>query len=491
VVDQWPLWVYERDKALFTGGFARLARDGAFARAELPYASTFTACGHAAIGTGAPPAVSGVVGNQWWRRDEAKEQPAEYDPASPVLALGGGPGGRRGDLPPQSVKETGSSRALRVEGTADALRRATGGRAHSVAIALKARAAVFVAGQHPDLAVWYEAAAGGMTTSLAYAPVAPAWLAQLGRDKPADRFLAETWQPRDAALLAHQTGIADDMPGEGGQMGMTAAFPHAVGDPKVLVHTPFADQLVMDAALASLDAMQLGADDVPDLLAVSFNAHDYAGHIWGPDSWEVLDLTLRLDALLGQLFDELDRRLGRTGWAVVLTSDHGATPIVERAKIPGSRRIPPAEIAAAAGGDVFVSSGNIYLTKVPQDLNAIAAKVAEVPNVAAVGQTAPMIGHCDDQEALFRAICLAIVPGEAGELFVIPQRGSLISEYATGTHHDAPFDDNRFVPLFVMAPGLAPQTGTASLLQVAPTVAALLGIPPPDHATERPLFGLH
>ena len=50
--------------------------------------------------------------------------------------------------------------------------------------------------------------------------------------------------------------------------------------------------------------MELGADDVPDLLAISFSAHDYAGHSWGPDSWEVLDLTLRLDRALGQLFDD-------------------------------------------------------------------------------------------------------------------------------------------------------------------------------------------
>jgi len=121
----------------------------------------------------------------------------------------------------------------------------------------------------------------------------------------------------------------------------------------------------------------------------------------------------------------------------------------------------------------------------------MASAIAQVPGVAAVGPTAPLIDHCAEQDAsLFKAICLAIVPGESGELYVVPQRGSLISEYTSGTHHDSPFDDNRLVPLFVMAPGLAPQTATASLLQVAPTVAALLGIPPPARATERPLFGL-
>jgi arylsulfatase A-like enzyme len=66
----------------------------------------------------------------------------------------------------------------------------------------------------------------------------------------------------------------------------------------------------------------------------------------------------------------------------------------------------------------------------------------------------------------------------------------MITDSPAGTHHDAPFGDNRHVPILVMAPGLEPQNGTGSLLQVAPTLAALLGIPPPAAAKERPLFGI-
>jgi arylsulfatase A-like enzyme len=66
-----------------------------------------------------------------------------------------------------------------------------------------------------------------------------------------------------------------------------------------------------------------------------------------------------------------------------------------------------------------------------------------------------------------------------------------VTEYLTGTNHDAPNADNREVPVIVRAPGLAPQTiEHASFLQIAPTVAALLGVPPPKAASEPPLFGL-
>jgi hypothetical protein len=71
----------------------------------------------------------------------------------------------------------------------------------------------------------------------------------------------------------------------------------------------------------------------------------------------------------------------------------------------------------------------------------------------------------------------------------MPLEGSLITEYKTGTHHDAPFDDNRRVPILVMAPGLVPQTSEGSILQIAATVSALLRIDPPN-ATASPLFGL-
>jgi phosphoglycerol transferase MdoB-like AlkP superfamily enzyme len=87
-------------------------------------------------------------------------------------------------------------------------------------------------------------------------------------------------------------------------------------------------------------------------------------------------------------------------------------------------------------------------------------------------------------------MCLSLIAGESGEVYVVPSAGSLISDYASGTHHDAPFDDNRRVPILVLAPGLAPQRGEGSVLQVAPTLAVLLGIPPPAAASEAPLFGL-
>ena len=491
VIDQYATWTFERDRPHFTGGLARMLREGAHVPdGELAWANTFTAPGHAAIGTGALPAVNGIVGNGWFRRADRLVRDAEHDPDAPVFPIGAS---HHGELEPE---DTGSGRALRVDGIADALRAAQP-RARSVAIALKSRAASFMIGRKPDAAIWYEPRAGGMTTSRAYAPSAPPWLLELARTKPVTRWFRERWTARDPDLLARVTGFADDAAGEGTVHGFDPTFPHdlAATDVPALAfpHTPYADSIVLDAAYAALDEFALGRDDIPDLLALGFNAHDYAGHFWGPDSWEAFDLALRLDTALGELFDELDRRYGSDGWAAVLTSDHGATPVVDRSR--AGRRITSMEIRGAVdkalGGESTVAalaSNNIYLKAERSDaeLAAVVEALRKLPNIAAAGRT----DRCEPKTELDRALCNAIVPGESGELYIVPAAGSLITDYITGTHHDAPFEDNRRVPIIVRAPGLRPQTGTGTLLQVAPTLAALLGVPPPAAASEPPLFGL-
>jgi L-alanine-DL-glutamate epimerase-like enolase superfamily enzyme len=70
------------------------------------------------------------------------------------------------------------------------------------------------------------------------------------------------------------------------------------------------DRAEVDAALAAIAGERLGADDVADYLAISVSSHDYAGHAWGQESWERLDLLLRIDRRIGELLAHLDRTVG-------------------------------------------------------------------------------------------------------------------------------------------------------------------------------------
>jgi hypothetical protein len=505
VIDQWPMWGMEARRDVYQHGLARLLDEGTLFRAEYPYATTYTAPGHATRGTGAPPSVTGIVANGWWRRDQAKERQAEADDSVTILPL-----------PGRNVEgiEGASANPVRVDGVTDALRRATRDQARSVVIGGKPRATCMIGGHHPDVALWYEPKLVGMTSSTAYAEALPSWVLALDREHPIAPYLSAEWSPDDAMLLRTHTGIPDDAAGEGADYDMGIVFPYklaAAKEPaKALRATPFLDTIEIDAAIAAIAGEHLGADDVPDLLIVSLSAHDYVGHNWGQESWEMLEHERVLDRELGRLLDALDAQVGHDRYAVVLTSDHGATPIIERGKYPGARRIMPAELETAAEeaastvlgpGDwvSMVSSGMVYLspaaaahpaTERDGALAAISTRLARVPQVARVVRFDALPASCAGLDDLDTRACLSRASGESGELLVIPTVGSLVTTYATGTSHDAPSDDTRFVPLIVRVPGTKlPPRDDVSILSVAPTVSALLRIPPPLAAQAQALVG--
>ncbi|MBP9204364.1 MAG: alkaline phosphatase family protein [Kofleriaceae bacterium] len=501
VIDQWASWSFATRRALFTGGLGRLVGGGVVAeRALHPHAFTYTAAGHALLATGAPPAVTGVIGNGWYRAAEGRGRPAEYDPAALVLPVA--------DNPVRMGPDDGASAvALRVDGVADVLRAHRPG-SRSVAIALKARAAVMVAGRRPDRVFWFEESLGGFTTSAAYATSLPAWLDAHTRSHPMTGYLTP-WQAGDPAQLARVTGLGDDNPGEGDRSGLAAAFPHdprAAQDPgKALLHMPAGDRAVVDVAIAAVDGEALGRDDTPDLLAISLSSHDYAGHVWGQESWEVLDLLLALDGELGRLLAHLDATVGADRYAVVVSSDHGAVPLIEHGQHAGARRVRTTEVEAAAEaamaaelgpGDwiAAVSSLTLYgsarLAAAPaagreRALTAAAAAVAAVPGVRRAGRFDQLA--CAGAVGLDAALCASYAAGISGPLFVVPAEGSLITDYTAGTHHDTPGPETAEVPLVVWAPGLGLGAGAwpgpaPTTAVLAPIVAALLGVPAPPAA---------
>jgi predicted AlkP superfamily pyrophosphatase or phosphodiesterase len=520
VVDQMPSWNFSKRSHLYQHGFARLLKDGVYIpKLELPYAMTFTAAGHTTLATGVTPTVHGVMANQWYRRDLNAEKPAEWDGTNSILTVTG-----TADSASTKPLETASSSALKVDGIADALKQQHP-TAKAVAIGLKARAACYVAGRKPDIAVFFDPSAGGMTTSTFYGATVPAWLLSFNQTHSFHRYDQAVWLASDSALLAKETGKPDDSPGEGAEHNNGIVFPHNMATTdnagEALVATPFGDELVIDTADAAIEAYNLGADETADLLAISLNSHDYAGHNWGQESWEVLDLALKQDVLLGRFFDRLDARVGAHNYAVVLTSDHGATPLVNTNPVPTAQRISPKVLVAAMEKAAIDSIGrkpavvsapwiarltslNVYLSSewrgLPPGVSqrammAVVEAARRVPGIAdaqlaeAAIRTGP---SCKAPESLMAGLfCQSLVPGLAGEIYVQPAEGALISDYQTGTHHDSPTDANRFVPLLMWGDAVVadPATTDAAALpmntQVAATLAKLLGIAPPTTADQR------
>lgn len=508
VIDQWPAWSFAQDEPVLEGGLARLIREGVFfPEAEYPYASTFTAPGHTALGTGAPPAVTGILANGWFRREARKFQPATADRDYPVFDINAIAAGKRGAL----ASGTGAApSALLVEGVADQLHRDKP-KAKAISVGLKQRAAVLQTGRKPDLAIWYDDERVAMTTGTYWTDAPPGWLVAFNRDHPVSQKLAAKWDIADPEFVAAHTGGADDFKGEASVMGFDRKFPHDLAVTpdrnKAMRVTPNGIALTFETARAAIAGESLGRRGETDLLAITISSHDYAGHFWGQSSWERFDTLRHIDEQLDEFLDHLDEVIGADRYAVVVSSDHGAVPLIERSVAEGrdARRIAYAELMTAANKGIskVLGKGNwvigyaansLYLTDQaidhPRAAEAIESAVdalSAIRNMGEVGSRAALAGgDCSRHPAIEALMCRSAHPTRSGEILLVPGRYSLFVEarFPTGSAHGTPWPEDRQVPLIIRRPGIEPRRSVEhpSTLQVAPTVARLLGIGAPPAA---------
>ena len=477
VVDQWPEWSLEAKRAALTGGFERLLREGEWHVGDYPYAATLTAPGHALLGTGEPPARSGIVANEWWHRDIEKQlQSTEAEDGSVT------------------------TKWLRVRGIGDAVAAAnTGGKA--IAISLKERAALVPLG-HAGIAIWYDAKRVAMVSA-----AAPAWLAEWNAQHPIAAHLHDVWTPLpETPALA---GIPDDAPGEFGQKGFGPTFPHALDATRnpagAVLASPLGNELVLDVATAAIEREQLGADTAADLLIVSLSAHDYIGHGWGHESWEAWDALLRLDRRLGKFLADLDARVGAGRWAMIATSDHGASPMPE--SLQGGRityqqlrdsanraavaELGPGEwIASARYPTVYLSA--TALAQKPRDLAIATTKIVyalrSFPGLERVEKSVEFWGHCETRSGDALLLCATLDPERSGEIVFLPARGWIVQDAnePIATNHGSAQPYDRLVPVILVPPGrqahAAPRKPDATpmeMTRIATILARWLGVTPP------------
>ncbi|MGD8861542.1 MAG: alkaline phosphatase family protein [Myxococcales bacterium] len=505
VIDQLPSEAFLRLRPLLSprGALRRLETEGRlYQRMVYPYATTYTAPGHTMIVSGATPSESGITCNFWIEPETGRARSSVDDGRHPVLGLAGA---------------HAAPDALRVETVGDVVAAGTKGargRGKVVSLSLKDRAAILSAGKRPDLALWYEAKARTFTTSTYYADRRPAWLERYLAAHPIS-LNGTTWAPADSEALTVRLG-EDDAPGEGSYEGLGTTFPYTLDDSPAASKAwrifPQSSEYLLELAFEAAVQTGLGEDDHPDLLVVSVSGTDYAGHVFGPHSWEYADHLRRADLAIGRLIDRLRKR---SEVAVLITSDHGVAPLPERsaASHPGARRLSaetltaPVEAAldAALGPGDWVAGFNApYLFLTPTALgHPEAARLRElavqaleaIPGVLSAHDTARADALQEGDVAHARAIRLSLHPATSGPIYVVNEAYSIpdiavVPEH--GTTHGSPFEYDTNVPAWLLAPGLSPATHTEALDQrrIAPTLAALLGVRPPTAATASPLPGV-
>ena len=494
-VDQFPYEYLARFDSLLVGGLRRLLDQGVlFENARYGHGVTVTAPGHTTLASGLHPSSSGIVDNYWYDRD-AREQ---------VYSFG------------DAVHERSPDNFL---GTAfpDWLKGGVDPGARVFAVSGKDRAAIAMAGHRPDGAFWYDDSNGGFETSTYYGAELPDWVRAWNDQRRAVELVR-------ARLRAAPAGARE----------RRRARPPGAGRGRV--HAAVSDRVRRQRDRARLRAssrtsatrrcstswssrsrariverQELGRRDHLDYLAIGLSSLDLAGHRYGPPSPQVADTLLRVDRELGDFLTFLDRTVGKDRFVVALTSDHGVAPIPEQRMalgLPAQRPDVGDQLCFQQAGErvrqrfgleQWVLEG-FYL-----DRAAIRAAGADLAEVATA--TARELETCDivervwtaaeldapaadsEQEPFRTSIATASTPIAARDLMI------QLVEYAIPAGlvatHGSPYDYDRHVPVFVMAPGIgaARIADEVGVVDLAPTLAGLLGISTPK-VDGRDLTGL-
>jgi predicted AlkP superfamily pyrophosphatase or phosphodiesterase len=318
------------------GGLRRLTDGGVwYTDAHHEHANTETIVGHATLATGAHPSEHGMVGNVWLNRATGQLGYNIEDPYQPILAVPGvGGKGEQFDPAQANAKSSGRSPDNLLSTTfGDELYKSNNGQSKIIGISGKDRSAIAMAG-HVGKAFWMSTANGVFETSAYYYDAYPQWVQKWNDQRPADAMIGGEWalsQPLDTYLLAGN----DERSYEVDLRGFGRTFPHQYGVPEdglyytQVLLTPLGDELTADFAKAAVLAEQLGSDEFPDYLSISFSGVDATNHFFGPSSLEGEEMVRRLDRTLADLLTFLDEEVGAGNVLYVLSGDHGMPEMPE------------------------------------------------------------------------------------------------------------------------------------------------------------------
>jgi predicted AlkP superfamily pyrophosphatase or phosphodiesterase len=481
-VDQMRYDYLPRFAEAFTGGFRRLARDGAvFTNAHLDHYPSVTAVGHSAMFTGAPPSMSGIIGNDWYDRALKRNVTSVEDPGTRLLGGGGAAGS--------------SPHRLRVSTVGDELKMAHPA-SRVIGISHKDRSAILMAGRMADLALWWDTQTGAFVSSTWYVPELPRWAAEFNARRPADAWLGREWR----AL------------GEGGAL--LAKMPDTPGPAYYasLYSSAFGNELLTSLAEAALEGERLGGRGVTDILALSYSCNDAVGHDKGPHSAEVRDITVRTDLALERLLAAIDRRVGLARTVVIVTADHGVAPVPEQMtawKMPAGRllRADLERVAADAlerafgpGGWLEGRAGSaLYLNRALMAERGVDPTVAERRLATGVEALEPVWRAYTRSQLLegrvppdpwSRRVILSFDRERSGDVEVLLEPYWMSA--SAGTTHGTTYSYDTHIPLMVMGPGI--RRGrfdrTVVLNDLAPTLATLLGIETPSGSSGETLTAI-
>ena len=506
------------------GGFRYLLEDGIhYTNAHYQHANTETIVGHTSLATGTVPAAHGMVANVWFDREQGRLAYNIEDPAYHLLTAGA-------DVD-RKTEIDHSQKAAKVDGRSpnniltstlsDEMAVHFSGQSKIFAVSVKDRGAVSMAG-HAGKAFWFSKKSGEFVTSNYYYDQYPDWVNQWNARKPALAYSGKSWDLLHAPSK-YLFGDADERAYESDVAGFGRSFPHQYGkaDNKYfttkLTLGPAGDELTLDFAKTLLNKEQLGQDEVPDYLAISFSSTDYVGHLFGASSLESEDNLARLDRTLADLFAYVDDKVGLSNTLIVLSADHGQPEVpgylhtlgIDKAHHFDTKALDKTPAIAALKkqfglGEELIETyfqPYIYLnhelirkkgldqTEVEQ---AVATQLTKFKGVAyAVSSTALRTANLPDT-LLTRSILRNFHLKRSGDIYLVFEPNVFIADFGklkVSSVHGSPWKYDTYVPIFFAGNGVSDQSISRPVepYDIAATIAAYLEIKPPSGSVGVPL----
>ena len=476
-IDQMRPDYFERFRSQWTGGLGRIREHSVFyTHGQQNHANTETAPGHSTMLSGREPAHTGIVSN-----DRGVPDPTA------TLIDANGPGAS----PRRFLGTTLYDWML-----------ARDPRSRVLSVSRKDRGAILSVGRAIGPVFWY--ADGGFTTSHYYADTLPSWVTDFNSQHGADALAGTSW-----TLMRPESDYAepDSMPYEHG--GTDFVFPHAFPATAQEVRDqlssfPWMDSLTLAFALRGTRELSLGNGDAPDLLSISLSTTDAVGHAYGPDSREMHDHLLRLDKWLGVFLDSLATMVPADRMVLALTADHGVTSFPEyltsvrhvkagRISLDGVSHGIAATLTSRYHVDFGIDFGNGLLTA---DTVSLRARGLDVDSLARA-----VAGQLKGRSGIARVYTpRTLASANATDISALRWRNAIPRDVAwlvcvvaspnfvwssgkLSAEHGTLNDLDVGVPIAFMGPRIDARTieRAARTVDIAPTLAAYLGLRPSEH----------
>lgn len=494
-VDQLSGDLFDAYRPHFTGGFARLVREGTlFPNGYQSHAATETCPGHSTLLTGRHPAATGIIANAWIDQGATRVDKNIYcseDERAPNTSF---------------TNYKVSPEHLRVSTLGDRLKVANPA-SRNYAIAGKDRAAVMMGGRRAD-GRWYWDGKS-WTSDL---PVAAASRTISALNEVFRQSLALAQPPLSPPPLC--SAKAKAYPVTPTLTVGNGTLARAAGDARAVRAHPQFDGAVLAASAALVGEMGLGRGPATDVLSVGLSATDYVGHGFGSNGQEMCLQLMALDRDLADFLARLDA--SGVDYAVVLSADHGGMDIPERLReqgVPGAARADPA-LAASEMGKLLAPqfgrtesvlkgegiSGDIWLDRAIPDrdrarvLAAVLARYKAHPQVhdaftaEQLTRTPLPIGRPAGWSIIQR-VRASFDPARSGDLYVVlKQFISPIAKPSPGyvATHGSPWDYDRRLPIIFWRKGAAPaiRTEPVDTVDILPTLGAMIGLAVPSDSID-------